>query len=55
MQTKFITDFMQNFIQASHEYTDIPIVIGGNFQEEPESESIADIMGNNYLDLYTLA
>ena len=55
MQAKFIADFMQNFIQVSHEYTDIPIIIGGNFQEEPESESIAEVMGNNFLDLYTLA
>jgi len=55
MQTKFIADFIENFIEVSHEYKDIPVIVSGSFQEEPESEAIADVMGNNFLDLYTIA
>lgn len=55
MQTKFIADFVENFIQVSNEYMDIPIIVSGSFQEEPNSEAISEVMGENFLDFYSLA
>ena len=42
--TQFFTDNFQH----------IPVIIGGDFNEEPQNKPIADIMESAFLDLFTL-
>jgi len=36
-------------------YSELPIFVAGDFNEEPESEPIQDIMKSAFTDLYSLA
>ena len=47
-QTLKITQYFSN------NFTDIPVVLGGDFNEEPQNKPICDIMESSFVDLYTL-
>jgi endonuclease/exonuclease/phosphatase family metal-dependent hydrolase len=56
------TDFMEERIRQtlkitqyfSNNFTDIPVLLGGDFNEEPQNKPICDIMESSFVDLYTL-
>ena len=45
---KIIQFFSENF-------QNIPVIIGGDFNEEPQNKPIADIMESTFIDLHTLS
>lgn len=55
-------DFMEERIRQtlkitqyfSNNFTDIPVLLGGDFNEEPQNKPISDIMESSFVDLYTL-
>lgn len=47
-QTLKITQYFSN------NFTDMPVILGGDFNEEPQNKPICDIMESSFVDLYTL-
>ena len=51
-----ITEVFQKYQETrrANGYFDVPVIIAGDFNEEPQNEPIAEVMIKDFTDLYTL-